>query len=242
MRTLNLVQVAGADVAMPQAVAFTRFACQFRALSAIVNSGRTQAAFTSQKGAAQSTLPENKWSRGCRALRSPFLHCAWLPSWQLAPRKSKTLFTSTSRPFRSSRRTLASTSNTIGRALWAAMARPALFLSARGDLQNGAAADLTSARLLLVPGYRFAPATGLTYGARICTDTSWRISCVPQPSSPSSPLPLSALAPRKRLSLKQCLPTSLSRRPKPASTSNSTGRVGFARPAFALPLREVASC
>lgn len=247
MRTLNLVQAAGADVAMPQAVAFTRFACQFRALSAIVNSGRTQAAFTSQKGAAQSTLPENKWSRGCRALRSPFLHCAWLPSWQLAPRKSKTWFTSTSRPSRSSRRTLASTSNTIGRALWAATARPALFLSAVRAAAVGRAAvgqvvDAASANLLLVSRYRFVLAAGLAYGARICKDTIWRLTCVPQPSLLSSRLPLSPLAPRKKPLLSRCRLTSLSSRPKPANTSKLTGRAGAVRPASATPLWEVASC
>lgn len=242
MRTLNLATGVGADVAMPQAAAFTRFACQFRALSAIVNAGRTQAAFTSQKGAAQSTLPENKWSRGCRALRSPFLHCAWLPSWQLAPRKSKTLFTSTSRPSRSSRRTLASTSKSIGRALWAVTARPALFLSAVRAAAVGHAVDEVSANLLLVPRNRFVPAAGQAYGARICKDTIWRISCVPQPSLLSSRLPLAPLAPRKKLSLKQSRLTSLSSRPKPANTNNFTGRAGADRPASATPLWEVASC
>lgn len=242
MRTLNLAQGVAADVAMPQATAFTRFACQFRALSAIVNAGRTQAAFTSQKGAAQSTLPENKWSRGCRALRSPFLRCAWLPSWQLAPRKSKTWFTSTSRPSRSSRRTLANTSKSIGRALWAVTARPALFLSADPRRGDGRAVDETSANLLLVSRDRFAPGLWLTYGAGICKDTIWRLTCVPQPSLLSSRLPLSPLAPRKKPLSSRCRLTSLSSRPKPANTSNFTGRAGADRPASATPLWEVASC
>ena len=167
MRTLNLGGVTRADVAMPQAAAFTRFACQFRALSANVKIGRTQAAFTSQKGAAQSTLPENKWSRGCRAPRSPFLHFAWLPSWQLAPRKKKKSFTWTSRPLRPSLSTPANTSKTKGRALWAALARPALFLSAdltapdrdtgpaAGHRFSSAAPTLTS--LCLSALARFAP-------------------------------------------------------------------------------------
>lgn len=242
MRTLNLAKVAAADVAMPQAAAFTRFACQFRALSAIVNAGRTQAAFTSQKGAAQSTLPENKWSRGCRAPRSLFLHFAWLPSWQHAPRKPKTWFTSTSRPFRSSRRIPASTSNTIGRALWAATARPALFLSADPRRVDGRAVDETSANLLLASWNRFAPGLWLAYGARICKDTIWRLTCVPQPSLLSSRLPLSPLAPRKKPLSSRCRLTSLSSRPKPANTSNFTGRAGADRPAPATPLWEVASC
>ena len=237
MRTLNLGGVTRADVAMPQAAAFTRFACQFRALSANVKTGRTQAAFTSQKGAAQSTLPENKWSRGCRAPRSPFLHFAWLPSWQLAPRRPKTWFTSMSRPSRSSRRIPANTSNTIGRALWAATARPALFLSA-----DPCAVDETSANLHLVSWNRFAPGLWLAYGARLCKDTIWRLTCVPQPSLLSSRLPLSPLAPRKRLLSSRCRPTSLSSRPKPANTSNFTGRAGADRPASATRLWEVASC
>lgn len=242
MRTLNLAQGVAADVAMPQAMAFTRFACQFRALSAIVKAGRTQAAFTSQKGAAQSTLPENKWSRGCRAPRLLFLHCAWLPSWQHAPRKPKTWFTSTSRPSRSSRRTLANTSKSIGRALWAVTARPALFLSADPRRCDGRAVDETSANLLLVSPDRFAPGLWLTYGAGICKDTIWRLTCVPQPSLLSSRLPLSPLAPRKKPLSSRCRLTSLSSRPKPANTSNFTGRAGADRPASATPLWEVASC
>ena len=242
MRTLNLGGVTRADVAMPQAAAFTRFACQFRALSANVKTGRTQAAFTSQKGAAQSTLPENKWSRGCRAPRSPFLHFAWLPSWQHAPRKPKTWFTSMSRPFRSSRRIPASTSNTIGRALWAATARPALFLSA--DLRTGAGRsfDRVSANLLLESWNRFAPGLWLAYGARICKDTTRRLTCVPQPSLLSSRLPHSPLAPRKKPLSSRCRPSFLSSRPKPANTNNPTGRAGADRPASATLFAEVATC
>ena len=167
MRLLNIAALAGADVAMPQAAAFAEFSCQFRALWAIVHVGRTQAAFTSHKGAAQSTLPAIKWSRGCRALRLQYWHFAWLPSWQLAPRKKKKSFTWTSRPLRPSLSTPANTSKTKGRALWAALARPALFLSAdltapdrdtgpaAGHRFSSAAPTLTS--LCLSALARFAP-------------------------------------------------------------------------------------
>ena len=118
-----------ADVALPQLEAFDQFACQFRSLSASVKAGRTQAAFPSQKGAAQSTLPANKWSRGCRALKSPFWHFAWLLSLQHAPKKLKKPFTLTSLRFRPSQYIPANTSNLIGRVLLAQEAAPALFLS-----------------------------------------------------------------------------------------------------------------
>ena len=167
MNPLYLAAGVSRDVAMPQAEAFPHFACQFRALWAIVNTGRTQAVLTSKKGAAQSTPPKNKWSRGCRALKSPFLHFAWSPSWRLAPRKQKKSFTSINRLSRPSLFTPASTSKTKGRALWAVLARPALFLSAdltapdrdtgpaAGHRFSSAAPTLTS--LCLSALARFAP-------------------------------------------------------------------------------------
>lgn len=133
MRALNLAQslsmTGSADAAPPQRHDFHQIACQCRSVSAIVDTGRTQAVFTSHKGAAQSTLPANKWSRGCRALKSPFWHFAWLLSLQLAPKKLKKPFTLTSLRFRPSQYIPANTSNLIGRVLLAQEAAPALFLS-----------------------------------------------------------------------------------------------------------------
>lgn len=225
-----------ADVAMPQLRAFGEFPCQFRSLSATVHVGRTQAAFPSQKGAAQSTPPANKWSRGCRALKLPFWHCAWLPSWPLAPRKPKTWFTSTSRPSRPSRLTPASTSKTKGRALLGLTARPALFLSV-------AKAYSLSATTVLAPWNSFALDAASTYGACVINAANWSIPCVPQPSLPSSLLPLSPLAPKRKSLSRLSRLTSLSSRPKPANTSKTLGR-GFG-PAFASAFcftQGVASC
>lgn len=218
MRTLNLAAVAGADVAMPQGAAFHQFACQFRALWAIVHLGRTQAALTSHKGAAQSTLPANKWSRGCRALRSPFWHFAWLPSLQPAPRKQKKSFTSMSR-FRPSLSTPANTSNTKGRALWAALARPALFLSA---------ASAEDHRPLPL---RFASADASPYGGRICNDTTQRQPCALLPFSSFFLSASSQLAPNRHPSRSwtslRCRKSQL----RPANTSDLTGRAGSLWPA-----------
>ena len=131
MRPLNLAAcragITQSDVALPQAGAIGKFACLFRDLSAIVHVGRTQAAFTSHKGAAQSTPPANKWSRGCRALKSPYLHFAWSASSQLAPKKLKKSSTSTSLLFRPNQPTPASTSNLSGRVTAGSQPQPALF-------------------------------------------------------------------------------------------------------------------
>jgi hypothetical protein len=232
MRTPNLAAVQGADVAMPQAAAFTQFSCQFRALWAIVHVGRTQAAFTSHKGAAQSTLPANKWSRGCRALKSPFLHFAWSLSWPLAPRKKKKSFTSMNRLFRPSLFTPASTSKTKGRALWAVLARPALFLFAVS------AEDHRPARA------RFASADDCSYGGCICNDTTQRQTCAPLPFSPFFLPALSQLAPSQHpsrwLTPFRCRKSLF----RPANTSDLTGRAGSLRPApFDRPFHaKVQSC
>ncbi len=222
MNTLNLASGAMRDVAMPQAMAFPHFACQFRALWAIVNAGRTQAALTSKKGAAQSTLSENKWSRGCRALKSPFLHCAWLPSWRLAPKKQKKSCTSISRLSLPSLSIPASTSKTKGRALWAGLARPALFLSA---------SRVVSAEVLPLHCARFASADAAPYGAAICNTTTQRQSCAPLPFSSFFSLVSSPLAPSQRphrwLTLFRCRKSLF----RPANTSDLTGRAGSLRPA-----------
>lgn len=242
MKAQNLAAQAAlqpmADVALPQLWAFGDFSCQFRSLSATVHAGRTQAAFPSQEGAAQSTPPANKWSRGCRALKSPFWHCAWSLSWPLVPRKPKKWSMLTSRPSRPSRLTPANTSKTKGRALLGLTARPALFLS---DASRAAA----SARTFLAARNRFAAVEGHAYGAATDNVAIWSIPCVPQPSSPSSRLPLLPLAPRKRLLSSRCQLTSLSSRPKPANTSDLSGRgFGPALPASVAftSAQEVASC
>lgn len=131
MNTQNLAAASaalhGADVALPQGAALDQFACQSGYLSAIVNLGRTQAVLTSHKKAAQSTPSQNKWSRGCRALKSPYLHFAWSAFSLHVPRKQKKSFMLTSRPFRSSLHTPASTSNLSGRVSAGSQPRPALF-------------------------------------------------------------------------------------------------------------------
>lgn len=236
MKAQNLAQTAGmqplADVALPQLWAFGEFACQFRSLSASVKAGRTQAAFPSQKGAAQSTPSVDKWSRGCRALKLPFWRCAWLPSWLLAQRKPKTWFTLTNRLSPKSPSTPANTSNTEGRALVGLMARPALFLS----VATGRSPSATTVLTLL---NRFALARARSYGDRDINAANWSLPCGQQPSSPSSPSALSRPAPRKKP------PSSLHRlrfrlsRPILANTSNTLRR-GFG-PACATRL-EVASC
>ena len=232
MRIPNLAVRPAADVAMPQGKAFGQFSCQFRALWAIVHVGRTQAAFTSHKGAAQSTLPANKWSRGCRALKLPFLHFAWSPSWPLAPRKKKKSFTSMIRPFRLSRPTPANTSNCKGRALWAVLARPALFPSAR------------SAEDFLSRSTCFASAATAPYGAGVGNFTTQRQICALLPFSSFFSLVSSPLAPNQRpnrwLTPFRCRKSQF----RPANTSDLTGRAGSLWPAlFDRPFHaEVQSC
>ncbi len=242
MKAQNLAAKAAlqpmADVALPQLWAFLQFACQFRSLSATVHVGRTQAAFPSQKGAAQSTPPANKWSRGCRALSLPYWQFAWPLSWQVALRRPKTWFTLTNRLSPPSRPTPANTSKTKGRALVGLTARPALFLSV-------AKAYGPSATTVLASRNRFALDQASPYGAGVINDAIWSIPCVPQQSSPSSRLVLSLLALKKKLlwSLRRHqFPLS---RPRPENTSNTSGR-GFG-PAFTFDpafgfAQEVVSC
>lgn len=219
MRLLNLAPAVMADVAMPQATAFAHFPFQFRALWAIVHTGRTQAACTSHKGAAQSTLPAIKWSRGCRALRLPFWHFAWSPSWLPAPRKLKKSFTWTSRRLRPSLSTPANTSKTKGRALWAVLARPALFLSA-------VSAEHHRSRAL-----RFASAAVASYGDDSINHTTQRPSCAPHLFSSFCLSALSRLAPSLHPS--RLLTPSRCRKSlfRLANTSDLTGRAGSLRPA-----------
>ena len=220
-----------ADVALPQLWAFGEFSCQFRSLSASVKADRTQAVFPSQKGAAQSTPPVEKWSRGCRALKLPFWPFALPLSWLAAPRKPKTWFTSINRLSPPSRPTPANTNNIIGRAMGLS-ARPALFLSAAKAYQPSAATGLPRAK-------RFALDLACAYGARDVNAANWSIPCVPQLSSPSSRFRLSQLALKKKLLWSPPRLRFLLSRPIPANTSNLCGR-GYG-PAFTSGL-EVASC
>jgi hypothetical protein len=121
-----------ADVAVPQAAAFAKFPCQSGALSTIVDIGRSQATLASDEEVAQSALPANKWSRGCRALKLPFLHCAWLAFWPLVPRKLKMWFTLISQrlTLASSQPKPANTSKSKGRAPSGLTVWPALILFA----------------------------------------------------------------------------------------------------------------
>ena len=134
MQPLNLAQTrpasALADVALPQTYPFGELSYHFGHLSAKLYLGRTQAAFTSQKGAAQSTPPQNKWSRGCRARKSQFLPFAWSASLLHALKRQKKLSMLTSLRLAPNPSIPANTSNLIGRALLALAATPALFLSA----------------------------------------------------------------------------------------------------------------
>lgn len=238
MKAQNLAAEAAlqpmADVALPQLGAFDQFACQFRSLSASVHVDRTQAVFPSQKGAAQSTPPVQKWSRGCRALKLPYWRFAWPLSWQVALRKPKTWFTLTNRLSPPSRLTPANTSKTKGRAHVGLTARPALFLSV-------ARAYAPSATTVLALRNRFALAPTSTYGAGVVNAAIWSIPCVPQPSSPSSRLAPSPLALKKKLLWSLHRPQFRLSRPRPENTNNTSGR-GFG-PAFACTSGlEVVSC
>lgn len=134
MYPLNLAQTRPAstlaDVALPQTYPFGEKSYHFGYLLANVQVGRTQAALTSQKGAAQSTLPQNKWSRGCRALKSQFLPCAWLALLPPAQKRQKKPSMLTSLRLPANPSIPVNTSNLIGRVLLALVATPALFPSA----------------------------------------------------------------------------------------------------------------
>jgi hypothetical protein len=234
MRIQNLVQTVGlqgqSDVAAPQPQAFGKFACQFRDLSANVNADRSQAVCTSKNGAAQST-PHQKRNRGCRALRLPFLHFAWLLSSRLAPRKLKTWFTSINRLSPQSQPSPANTSKTLGRAQGALSPQPALFLPAIA----------ASAKLLRMAAISFANIRAVPYGARVDTDKNWRLICVPLQSLPSFCCPSWPLAPSQCRPQSPLHPSRLSRL-SPANTNNHTGRAGLIWPAFATLHAGVASC
>lgn len=135
-RANGLFLLAGhsvADVAAPQVANLVRLSWENGADCANVSAGRSQAAYTSDRGrgddgSSRLTLQENR-SRGCPRAPRPFWQCALSLSLQHAPRKKKP-FTSNNRPCRLSRPTPASSSKYFGRANGALTPRPALFLSA----------------------------------------------------------------------------------------------------------------
>ena len=228
MQAQNVAQPGGAsrsfDVALPQAQRLGKFPCYSRHLWAIVHVDQFQVVYPSERGSAQCTALEKNRSRGCRALRSPFLHCAWLRSSQLARSQPKKLFTSMSQPSRQSQPIPASTSNHQGRALWA-MARPALFLFANP------AATAVSAGYHRHPTPDFALASRPAYGGRLRNDNIWRPSCGQPLSLPYFFSPWLQLA----QNLCQSLCPSRNRfrlnRRQPANINDLTGRAGSYRPA-----------
>lgn len=233
MAALHLVATGGfmplADAGLPQAAALSDSSCQFGHLSAIVHAGRTQAVCTSRRGSACCTTLQEHRSRECRAPRS-FCRCAWLPSWQLAPLRRKKSSTLTHRLL-SNRPTPANTSKTKGRAPRAALARPALFLSA----VSAGLRTLASKRLSVGEGFVICRRTG--YAAGLVTFFTWRFSCGRPPSLPFSLSPPSRPAPSPRLNPSRCLsPSSLCRQANTAPDFPERARRGNRRaPVPTLP-------
>lgn len=234
MRAQNVAQPVGqsrlVDVDMSQGQALGIFSCYSRYLWDIVNVDRSQAVYPSERGSAQCTALEKNRSRGCRALRSPFLRCAWLPLWQLAPSPSKRLFMWMSQPSPQNQSIPASTSNHQGRAHWA-NARPALFLSADPQSGDPQSADLLSAGYHRHSAHDFATAIRANYGAAIRNDNNGRPSCGQHQSLPFSFLAWLQPVPSQRQS--RCPWKSRLRlnQHQPANTNDLTRRAGSFRPA-----------
>ncbi len=233
--------VAGYDAALPQDGALDKNSCQSGYLSAIVHTDRTQAVCTSRRGTACCTSFQEHRSRGCRAPRSPFCRWAWLPSWPPAQRpQRKKSFTSKSRLCRLTYRTPASTSKTKGRALWAAMAQPALFLSAAR--QSGPCADIPTPT-----AERFEIRRAAAYAGRTATHFNRRFPCGLSPLLPCLPLPPSLLAPSPHPSPSRFLSPLNPRRPAntaPDPTTERARRVDRQPPVPALraPQQKVRLC
>lgn len=230
------------DAAMPQGMGLGIKSCQSGYLWAIVHTGRTQAVCTSRRGrACRVTLQEHR-SRGCRAPKS-FCRCAWLPSWLPALRAHLTkLSTSKSRPSRSSRPTPASTTKTNGRATWAVLVRPALFLSAG---QHSAAQH--SADSPTFPDRRFEVSGAGGYAAATSHFHNRRLPCATLPLSPCLPLQRLQPAPSPHPSPSRC-PSPSSRfrtaNTAPDPTTERARRVDRQPPVPALraPEQKVRSC
>lgn len=229
MQAQNVARAVGqsrqADVAMPQTGALGIFSFYSRSLWAIVHVDQSQVVYPSEEGPAQSTALKKNRSRGCRALKLPFLHCAWLRLSPLAPSQPKKLCTSMNLRSPSSQPIPASTSNHWGRAVWAC-ARPALFLS---DMAPSARCHRPHN-----PGFAlgFAPA----YGSPLSKLLTRRPLCGQHPFLPSFLLPLLRPAPNRCQSLCQSKNRLRLNQPRPESISDLTGRAGSYRPApFARP-------
>lgn len=219
--------------ALPQASALSDFSCQFGTLSAILHADRTQAVCTSRRGSACCTTLQEHRSRGCRAPRS-FCRCVWLPSWQLAQAGRKKSSTWKSRLSRSNRPTPANTSKTIGRALWAVVARPALFLS------------VAPADPAYWAGERFEQSPGKRYDGDASTHSQRRFPCGQLPSLPSLPSPRLRPAPNLHPSRSRCLSPSNPRRPANTAPDNPERACRGDRPAPVpaprAPATEVRPC
>lgn len=222
---LGLGVVQAADVAAQQVQPLDKFACQSMPLWAIVDAGRSQAALTSRKGAAQSTPHQEKWSRGCRALKLQFWRFAWLPSWQLAPKRKSRFTWTTARLSPPNRPTPANTSNTIGRGVRAFRPTPALFLSATAPSADRHSGLATS----------FARQRGAEYQETPSHRHHWSLSCGRAPFSPCFFFPslLPAPNPRRRPSL---LLRSRPSQPTPANTNNTQWQARSGGPATTQPL------
>lgn len=195
------------DAALPQPAALGEFSCQFGYLWAIVHPGRTQAAYIRKRGPAVCEVLQEIRSRGCRALKSPFLPFAWWPLLPLAPRKQKKSSMSKIRLLRLNQPTPASTSDLKGRARRVFQARPALFMSAMPPATAQAKSPAASAHFPTILHQLFALAPASLYVGATVTDSSRRISCGSRPLSPCWRLPLSLLAPNLRLRQSRCLPS-----------------------------------
>ena len=170
MRAQNVAQPQGqsrrVDVDMPQGQSLGKFACYSRRLWAIVHPDQSKVVYPSERGSAQCTALEKNRSRGCRALKSPFLHCAWLRSWQLAQSLSKKLFMWMNQPSPRNQPIPASTSNHRGR-VSGPLARPALFVFAH-----------RRSAICHLPGHHdFATAVRAAYAGALRNDKIWRPSC-----------------------------------------------------------------
>lgn len=213
------------DVALPQTKALGKISFYSRYLWAIVHVDPTLLVYPSERGSAQCTALEKNRSRGCRALRSPFLRCVWLRLLQLAQSPLKKLFTWMNQPSPPNQLSPANTNNQHGRAFWA-YARPALILSAT---------PLSAVNYRQrTPG--FATARGAIYDGHLCNDTDRSLSCGQPLFLPSFLSPWSRPAQNLRLNrclLKSRLQLNLHR---PVNTNDLTGRAGSYRPAlFARP-------
>jgi hypothetical protein len=101
---------------------FARHCCPAHEASLWVTSGRRGSAMKKKPRSGTFSVPaQGKWSRGCRRAHKSFWLWPWPLSWQLAPRKRRSLH----RKSPSSRPTPANTSNSPARAWRQTPAGPA---------------------------------------------------------------------------------------------------------------------